>query len=186
VTRTALRGAARAWSWLLVAWLASAMSGCVATIPDDRFACASDDECPPAFACREGFCRRDVADDVGLDATRLDGAGLDAAGLDASASDASLDAAGDAGTYDAFGIDASMLDARDASIDEPPIDAAPIDAPLAADARIDANADAFCMRRTCAAAGAQCGLLDDLCGGMRNCGDCMIAGQTCVANHCVP
>jgi alpha-tubulin suppressor-like RCC1 family protein len=53
----------------------------------------------------------------------------------------------------------------------------------------DDSAPARTVRRTCASAGADCGVLDDDCGGTVDCGSCS-SGQTCgaggVENHCGP
>ncbi len=156
--------------------------GCVANIPDDRFACASTSDCPPDFVCTAGFCRRALDLDAGQpthDAGAGDAYEMDALERDALWIDAlHVDAPSDVGA-DPFAVDAFVLDAR--ASDAPSHDAFSVDAHPG-----DANVDAFCVRRTCAAAAAECGLLDDLCGGMRNCGSCLDPGQSCVDNRCVP
>lgn len=109
--------------------LVFALSACEPVVPEGRFACETDDDCPDEMVCRpsRGRCfltRSDSGpppEDAGRssDAGRAIDAGSSDAGADASTSsdastaDASIDAAapGDASTPDAAAMDASAMDA---------------------------------------------------------------------------
>lgn len=101
---------------LAVSLFACALSACVPTIPEGRFACDSDDDCPTGMVCRpeRGRCYSSLADAGVRDA----GARRDAGGpSDGGAADASAPA--DAGLRDAGPSEAGPADAEppDASVD---------------------------------------------------------------------
>jgi hypothetical protein len=90
---------------------------------DVLYACASDDDCAPEYACLGGACRIPGADSGVLDSGTKD-AGADA-GLDAGEDDAGFDAGRDAGTdagVDA-GLDAGVDAGTDGGLDAGPLPA---------------------------------------------------------------
>lgn len=97
-----------ALAWLLGAWLSSSL-GCSADIPQGRFACDEDDDCPGGWHCVDGLCYDRAAQDAGgaldgsSDADTADGGGLS----DGSPpEDGSLDAA-----IDGSALDGGLADA---------------------------------------------------------------------------
>lgn len=107
-----------------VSLLVFALGACEPTVPEGRFACDTDDDCPDEMVCRpsRGRCYLTHGDagPAGEDAGRPTDAGqaIDAGSLDAGP-DAS--ASSDASTADASAIDAALVDAS-------PSDASAIDA----------------------------------------------------------
>jgi hypothetical protein len=75
-----------------------ALGACEATIPEDRFACTTRDECPPGWFCVAGHCRSTADRDAGLDASVRDAGERDGGDFDAGDRDAAAgDSGGDAG-----------------------------------------------------------------------------------------
>ncbi|MBX3269842.1 MAG: hypothetical protein KF729_06255 [Sandaracinaceae bacterium] len=110
----------RAASRFAVILLGSAGSlalGCRATIPDDTFACTTDEQCPDGFRCAGGFCNRTpgVMDAGGVDAALDAGPALDADPFDGGEADgAPRDASADAGSHaDGGGTERSMAECSD-------------------------------------------------------------------------
>ncbi len=144
----------RLQSWVLVL---VCLTGCRLTVPDDRFACSRDLECPPDFACVSGFCRRGATpDDAGVDDLDSPAPGIDV------------------WLPDAPGLDAPLPDVR-----------LPAPDAWAGDAAAPPGTDAACVARSCLSAAAECGELDDLCGETLDCGPCSADSQ-CRDNVCVP
>ncbi|HJL16188.1 MAG TPA: hypothetical protein RMH99_11050 [Sandaracinaceae bacterium LLY-WYZ-13_1] len=91
---------------LLFGLLVVLLGGCEPVIPEGRFACVEDDDCPPGQVCRTRVSRcYETGVDAGpppVDAGARDAAPPDAGSLDAGSPDAgSLDAAATDGATDA-------------------------------------------------------------------------------------
>jgi hypothetical protein len=101
-------------NWFGLWWfaLAVSMSGCTVSIPEGRFGCANDNQCPSDWSCVEQRCyarTQDASADTGSDAS--EDATTDT-GVDA-ATDTGVDASQDAGRDSEVEPDASV----DANVD---------------------------------------------------------------------
>jgi MYXO-CTERM domain-containing protein len=83
------------------------------------------------------------------------------------------DAGSDGGATDAGSSDGGATDAGNRDSGAP--DSGMADSGMGNDA---------CVPQTCSTAGAQCGVLSDLCGGVLDCGSC-IGSDVCMQNQCV-
>ena len=158
------------------------MTGCVATIPDDRFACSSTSECPTGFRCEAGFCRSGSGGD--LDGGMLDGGGADAATGDAGERDGGTRPPFDGCVPRSCEADqcGTLLDGCGGTVS---CGECPAGLTCGGDGVENVCGGGSCEPQTCEGVGVSCGLAGDGCGDVLECGGCA-AGERCAAGTCVP
>ena len=165
------------------------LGGCVATIPDDRFACTTTAECPPGFVCTNGFCRTQAMDASGVDGgTHLDPDGGDAA-IDRDAMSDRPDASHDGGMSDGCvpHTCASLEcgDISDGCGDFIHCGGCADPTHTCGGGGPNLCGSDPCEPQSCASQAIACGMTNNGCGEIVSCGSCG-TGEHCAGGTCVP